>query len=222
MFTKYGITAAALIGCLSSPSAMAFPASEAKLHPEEEKQYSAPVGLAFSHTAAYKKEFRSAIADARKAASKFVGQPNVAIVFDIDETLIDNRGFFETHEKFTWTEFNKWIEEAKAPALKESAAFLSWARKNGFAIFLITGRMEKDRRGTIKNLVRTGIAYDGLYMRPNGDESSAAQSIKTPHREAIEKMGFKIVVNIGDQWSDLTGGHAEDCEKLPNKMYYVD
>lgn len=34
-------------------------------------------------------------------------------------------------------------------------------------------------------------------------------------------MGFKIVVNIGDQVSDLVGGYALDCEKLPNKMYFV-
>jgi hypothetical protein len=34
-------------------------------------------------------------------------------------------------------------------------------------------------------------------------------------------MGFKIVVNIGDQDSDLAGGFALDGEKLPNKLYFV-
>lgn len=219
MFTKYGISLLLSI-IFSSTACWAFPASEAKLHPDEESKVGAKIGIDFSHTPAYKTEFKSAVADARKAASKHIGQPNVAIVADIDETLLDNREFFSKHPEFKWGEFNKWIEEARAPALKETAEFLAWARQNGFAIFLITGRMEKDRRGTIKNLIHAGVSYDGLFMRPDGDHR-AAQDVKTPLRDAIEKMGFKVVVNIGDQWSDLVGGHAEDCEKLPNRMYFV-
>jgi acid phosphatase len=219
MFTKYGISALLVI-LLSGAPCLAFPASEAKLHPEQAFDDNGPAGIKFSHTPEYKKEFRAAIADARKAATKFIGRKNVAIVADIDETLLDNREFFAAHPEFKWSEFNAWIEEARAPALRPTADFLSWARKNGFAIFLITGRMEKGRRGTIKNLVHANVAYDGLFMRENGDKRHS-QEVKAPFREAIEKMGFKVVVNIGDQWSDLVGGFAQDCEKLPNRMYFV-
>lgn len=219
MFTKYGISALLVI-LLSAAPCLGFPAGEAKLHPEEAFEDNAPAGIKFSRTAQYKADFRTAIDGARKAATKFLGQKNVAIVADIDETLLDNREFFAAHPEFKWSEFNAWIEEARAPALKPTAEFLAWARKNGFAVFLITGRMEKMRRGTIKNLIHANISYDGLFMRANGDKRPA-QEIKTPFREAIEKMGFKVVVNIGDQWSDLVGGYAEDCEKLPNRMYFV-
>ena len=34
-------------------------------------------------------------------------------------------------------------------------------------------------------------------------------------------MGFTILVNVGDQDSDLAGGHAVRPFKLPNPMYYI-
>lgn len=219
MFTKYGISAL-IVSLFSTAACWACPCGEVTLHPEEQFKDNPAAGIEFSHTEAYKKDFQTAIANARAAAEKFVGKPNCAIVFDIDETLLDNRQFFIDHKEFKWAEFNVWVEEARAPNLPETAEFLSWARQKGFAIFLITGRMEKDRRGTIKNLVKNGIAYDGLYMRPDGNHSPA-KDVKTPLRVNIENMGFQIVANIGDQWSDLAGGHAEDCEKLPNRMYFV-
>ncbi|MBX9572401.1 MAG: HAD family acid phosphatase [Candidatus Obscuribacterales bacterium] len=202
-----------------SPAVQACPCNEIKapaVAPKDDEK----AGLAYSKTAEYRKEFDKAIKDAKAACTPHIGEQYVAIVSDIDETLLDNRGFFESHPEFKWSDFFGYIAEAKAPTLKKTADFLAWARKNGFAIFLVTGRSEKDRPGTILNLVRQGVAFDGLYMRPNGDRSKAAE-MKTKHRKAIQDMGFQIVVNIGDQFSDLEGGLSVDCEKLPNKMYYV-
>jgi acid phosphatase len=142
-------------------------------------------------------------------------------VADIDETILDNREEFSSHPDFKWSEFEAWMQRAEAPLLKPTADFLSWARGQGYAIFLVTGRREKDRAATIQNLVRRGVDYDGLYMRPDNYKGAAAEVMKTAHRDSIEKMGFKIVVNIGDQFSDLYGGKAEECVKLPNKMYYI-
>lgn len=221
---KMTLLTLAIISTLTStlpimPSATACPCNEVKgltTVPKDDEK----AGIAFSKTAAYTKEFDKAIKDAKAACVPHIGEQLVAIVSDIDETLLDNRGFFESHPDFKWNEFFGWIAEAKAPTLKKTADFLAWARKNGFAIFLVTGRSEKDRAGTILNLLRQGVAYDGLYMRPNGDRSKAAE-MKTKHRKAIQDMGFQIVVNIGDQYSDLEGGLSVDCEKLPNKMYYV-
>lgn len=177
-------------------------------------------GLLFSHTKAYKQEFSQAIKDAKAAIQKHAGEKNLAIVSDIDETMLDNRAFFEKNPEFHWKEFDKWVNEAKAPSLKHTTSMLESARKKGIAIFLITGRMELLRAGTIANLVNNNIAYDGLYMRPDGNKAPA-EEIKTAYRKKIEDMGFKIILNIGDQYSDLAGDHSEDCEKLPNKLYFI-
>jgi acid phosphatase len=58
-------------------------------------------------------------------------------------------------------------------------------------------------------------------MTEPGSHYDSAADYKTPHREAIEAMGYTIVANVGDQPSDLAGGHAEQTFKLPNPFYRI-
>lgn len=185
-----------------------------------ESEFSAKIGLDFARTPQYAREFQEAINGATAEINRHIGEKGIAIVSDIDETILDNRPFFEEHEQFNWQDFFAWVEQAQAPSLRKTTDMLMKARKQGVAIFLITGRMEKLRKGTIQNLVRNNIAYDGLYMRPDGDRSSAAE-FKSGVRKKIEEMGFKVIVNVGDQFSDLEGGYSKECAKLPNKLYYI-
>jgi hypothetical protein len=41
-------------------------------------------------------------------------------------------------------------------------------------------------------------------------------------RQRLSEEGYRILVNIGDQESDLAGGYAEFAVKLPNYIYSVD
>lgn len=203
----------------------AAPATQFSAAVDKPKDIGTDQGLEFSKSKEYRDEFSKAVEDARKACRDYLkDHPDTphkgAIVSDIDETLLDNRRYFEQEKEFSWPAFKAWIHKAEAPSLTPTARFLAWARENGFAVFLITGRTEDLRGSTIKNLVKNGIAYDGLYLRPEDDHRSAID-VKKAIRKDIETMGFDIVVNIGDQVSDLVGGYAIDCEKLPNKIYFV-
>jgi len=40
-------------------------------------------------------------------------------------------------------------------------------------------------------------------------------------RGKIAAQGYTIIVNVGDQQSDLDGGYAERAYKLPNPFYYL-
>jgi predicted secreted acid phosphatase len=211
--------ALSLIGSAS----IACPCSEMSVpNPPPESGYE--LGLNFTKTHEYQKEFTNATNSAKKFCIEYKkahpDDRNLAIVSDIDETLVDNREQFRLHPVRNWDLFDQWVNEAKAPVLKPTYEFLTWARQNGFAIFLITGRPESDRKPTIINLVRDNVSYDALYLRPHHG-GPPAEEFKTAVRQDIEKMGFKIVVNIGDQFSDLAGGSSLDCEKLPNKMYFI-
>jgi predicted secreted acid phosphatase len=181
-------------------------------------------GLAYSHTQASRDQIKKAIAAAESFCKEYErdhpGDVNKAIVSDIDETLLDNREAFVGKDDFDSAAWANWIQQSRAPVIRPTFDFLRWARKRGYAIFLITGRHEKGRHATINNLVNDGVAYDGLFMRPDGN-SSCAEDNKIKQREDIEALGYKVVVNIGDQASDLVGGHSLDCEKLPNKMYFI-
>jgi hypothetical protein len=44
---------------------------------------------------------------------------------------------------------------------------------------------------------------------------------KTGVRAHIEALGFEIVGNFGDQFSDLTGGFADKTFKMPNPNYFL-
>lgn len=189
-------------------------------------------GLAYSKTEACKQEFEAAVADGKRAIDEALktakhGQA-FAVVSDIDETVLDNRQYLEDKAKkvttgqsdVDWGKFENWAIEARAKPLEPTVRLLAYARSKKVAVFFVTGRMEKLRKPTIENLLRADIAYEGLYLRPDGDKRHASE-YKTQVRKSIEDMGFTIALNIGDQCSDLSGGHAMDCEKLPNRMYYI-
>lgn len=44
---------------------------------------------------------------------------------------------------------------------------------------------------------------------------------KSGTRAYIESLGYEIVANFGDQFSDLLGGFADDTFKMPNPNYYL-
>lgn len=209
---------------ISSPAL----AEEAKTPPVKvisPSGYGHKIGLEYARTPEYKKEFEKACESAKTHCQNYLKEhPNtlgMAVVSDLDETLLDNRPYFEEVNKdFTWADFEKWVFKAKAPNLPATASFLKWAREQGFNIIFLTGRTENMRMVTTANLVRNKVAYDGLFMRGDNDRRPASK-FKAETRRNIEKMGYKIVVNIGDQDSDLAGGVAMDGEKLPNKLYFV-
>ncbi|MGD9695455.1 MAG: HAD family acid phosphatase [Thermoleophilia bacterium] len=79
---------------------------------------------------------------------------------------------------------------------------------------------------------------DGLFTKPAvadypdylkaacATEISTGASCSTIHykaatREHIESLGYDIVANFGDQYSDLKGGSADRGFKLPNPNYFL-
>lgn len=79
---------------------------------------------------------------------------------------------------------------------------------------------------------------DGLFTKPApadypdylqaacAEEVAAARSCTTIHyksatRAHIESLGYDIVADFGDQFSDLVGGSADRTFKLPNPNYYL-
>jgi predicted secreted acid phosphatase len=114
------------------------------------------------------------------------------------------------------------IQKADDPAIKATQRLYQYARKQGIAVFFITGRAEKLRVITKKNLKSVGYdKWDGLYMKPNDYENKSIIPYKSSMRKIIQDMGYTIVVNIGDQFSDLAGGYAESVYKLPNPYYFI-
>ena len=59
-------------------------------------------------------------------------------------------------------------------------------------------------------------------MRPDEQSRRWRDGWKGRVRRAIvERRGFRILANVGDQWSDLDEGWSARRFKLPNPMYVI-
>jgi hypothetical protein len=58
--------------------------------------------------------------------------------------------------------------------------------------------------------------------RSSDDKGKLAVIYKSEKRSEMEKDGYRILGNSGDQWSDLLGSSVSVRSfKLPNPMYYI-
>jgi predicted secreted acid phosphatase len=143
-----------------------------------------------------------------------------AIVLDIDDTSLSN------YECLKAVGFDRSAADCGAqtlPAIPQTRSLFRWARDRGVAVFFITGRREKARARTAANLRAAG--YRGgwtLKLRPDSQPRRWRDGWKARVRRAIvERRGFRILANVGDQWSDLDGGWSARRFKLPNPMYVI-
>ncbi|WP_051472092.1 HAD family acid phosphatase [Patulibacter minatonensis] len=145
-----------------------------------------------------------------------------AVVFDIDETLLSNYIGVPNSDPETGSagQFPGALSGTgtRMPGVGEA---FDAAKKRGMAVFLITARpslVPGLQETTIRNLGAAGYSgWAGLSLKADATEASA--KYKTATRAAIEAEGYTIIANVGDQESDLVGGHSERRFKLPNPFY---
>jgi HAD superfamily, subfamily IIIB (Acid phosphatase) len=137
------------------------------------------------------------------------------------------------------------------PAVPGMVEMVNEAAHEGYAIIFITGRPAAQEAVTLGNLTasdKIGLdagyptpttlndGEDGLFTKPlvanypaylqaacAGDPNGACTTIhyKSATRAHIESLGYDIVADFGDQFSDFTGGFADRTFKLPNPNYFL-
>jgi predicted secreted acid phosphatase len=191
--------------------------------------------LAYHDSGAYDRDLAAVATKAdRWLARRISSVSRPAVVLDIDETALSNWEVLQlddfgrpvdgpcvigTGAPCGWAE---WDQLGRDPAIAPTLELYRKARALGLAVFFITGRPESQRSATERNLAEAGYSrYAKLYMVPDGAHFPTAADFKAPIRAEIEKAGYTIVINMGDQPSDLEGGHAERKFLLPNPFYRV-
>jgi acid phosphatase len=187
----------------------------------------------------YDADFAAVGDQAKKYLELRAGQvPSPAIVLDIDETSLsnwieidrDDFGFIpggtclppeDEKPREACGDYN-WEISKQATALKPTLAVFELAKASGVAVFFVTGRREgaELRDATEQNLREKG--YDGwkkLIMRPV-ESKGPVSAYKAAERAGIAK-DFTIILNMGDQQSDLDGGYAEKAYRVPNPFYFI-
>jgi HAD superfamily, subfamily IIIB (Acid phosphatase) len=158
--------------------------------------------------------------------------PRPAVVFDIDETALSNWEVIRANDfgRFINGPCNlpdacgwlAWDLTAQSKVIQPTLDTFNMAKALGAATFFITGRDEGQRAATERNLRSAGYAgYTRLIMAPPGVQYASAADFKAPQRAAIEADGYTIVANIGDQPSDLAGGHSQQTFLLPDPFYRI-
>jgi predicted secreted acid phosphatase len=105
--------------------------------------------------------------------------------------------------------FLSWITLARAEPIRPVLELARFAREKGVAVFLLTGRPERLRVATEANLKAAGYEWTAVLLKPDALNVGSAVEFKAPERKKLIDQGHVIVVNVGDQTSDLDGGHAE-------------
>jgi acid phosphatase len=157
----------------------------------------------------------------------------LAIVLDIDETSLSNWPAFKVNDLGLIVPgpcdlergpcgFVSWAQMARAEAIVPTLELYRAARARGVAVFFITGRPESLREATERNLRAAGYAeWARLVLKPDGSRSASAADFKAPVRRSVLEEGYTIILNMGDQPSDLAGGFAERAFLLPNPFYRI-
>lgn len=165
-----------------------------------------------------------AIAFLRQRAAHRQLQEKLALVLDIDETTLSNyQQMLKSGFAYDKAANDAWVDSAEAPAIPGTLRLYQQAQDLGVSVFFLTGRPEAQRAVTEQNLHAQGFQnWQQLILRSPDHASDTAQAYKSAARGQIAAQGYKIVLSVGDQWSDLRGQpEAEFSVKYPDPYYFL-
>lgn len=150
-----------------------------------------------------------------------LSQPTVkdlAIITDIDETILDNSPN-SVHqalkgEDYTDKSWDEWCERAEAVPMAGALDFFRYADSKGVKIFYVSNRSEANRRGTIRNLRNLGfpqVQDEQLLLR-------TSTSDKTARRTAVAEY-YNVALLLGDNLGDFE--HIFDSSNETERMQGV-
>lgn len=165
-----------------------------------------------------------AIAFLRRRVVHKRANEKLAMVLDIDETSLTNyEELQDSGFNYVKRDFDAWVDSAKAPVIPGTLRLYKEAQRLGVSVLFITGRPESEREVTERNLAGQGYTnWQELILRPASAAAETTTAYKSSRRAKIVADGYRIVLNVGDQWSDLRGAPtAEYSVKYPDPFYLI-
>jgi hypothetical protein len=174
-----------------------------------------------------------------------------AIVLDVDDTTLATWNYeIASNWAFNPTTNGEFVMDQKFPPVPGMVQMVTQAAQEGYAIIYLTGRPATQEAATLGNLTSDSIGVDagypvpttlndkedGLFTKPAvadypdylkaacaADPNGTCTTVhyKSATRAHIESLGYDIVANFGDQFSDLQGGFEDHAFKLPNPNYFL-
>ena len=140
-------------------------------------------------------------------------------MLDIDETSLSNYADLAAHD-FDASAVAISAVSGDGTAIQPTLRLYRDAIARHVAVFFVTGRPAAIDSITKSNLRHAGFdqGWSALYEKPAG---AGTERFKSGTRAAIERRGYEILANVGDQQSDLDGGHADRPFKLADPFYFI-
>lgn len=127
---------------------------------------------------------------------------NLAIVTDLDETVIDNTDVFVNDLKHCqnytdWKSWDEWEKSGQPQLIPGSLAFLEFADRHGVKIFYISDRSQKYRSSTLQALQNLNLP------QLNEQQILLYGSSKEQRRQSVAQ-DYEIVLLLGDTLHDFS------------------
>ncbi|MCB0504027.1 MAG: 5'-nucleotidase, lipoprotein e(P4) family [Cyclobacteriaceae bacterium] len=142
----------------------------------------------------------------------------LAIVTDIDETVLDNSPYQakEVLDNINYPDYwDEWIHKEEAQPIPGSLAFFRHADSLGIVIFYISNRDARYLNATINNLKKYGYPQaDSAHIYLKTTTSS-----KEERRNKVLEQGFEIALFLGDNLDDMSAQfETEDINARANAV----
>ncbi len=172
----------------------------------------------------FDEELNIVIADAIDKFSQVEFKENSVVIFDVDETALDNYGLAEQMGFGYVYEMNKkWNAELKAPAIDQVKELYDFLLSKGSKIIFLTGRNLPEYDATYQNLKNAGYTvFDTLITQIGDEKKMKSREFKSSKRVWLTEKGYEIIGTVGDQWTDLEGEFHGIQVKIPNYLYLIE
>lgn len=153
---------------------------------------------------------RKAVAEHRR------GDEDLAVVTDLDETVLDNspllaRDLEACHTYTSWDTWSDWEIEGDPTLTPGAARFFRYADRHGVAIYYVSDRFAENKAATMETLRELGLPQvtSGQVL---------LYGTSKEERRAVAEEDHEVVLLLGDSLpdfhDDFDGATAEEQEAL--------
>lgn len=151
---------------------------------------------------------------------QLVADAPLAIITDIDETVLDSSAFnadlilnpinpaqdpVNAHRQFD-QRWNDWVAQREAIAMPGAVAFLKQADADGVTVFYITNRKDPEKRETCINLTQVGLPLKDCATQVLTRNLTEANPKDKGARRKIVAAKYRVVLVLGDNLGDFVDG----------------
>jgi 5'-nucleotidase (lipoprotein e(P4) family) len=173
-----------------------------------QQNYLSAATLFVQHSAEYKalcyQAFNGAAYTLRNLVSEG-GSANLAVVLDLDETVLDNSPYtgwqISSNAAYSDSTWAIWTNKASAEEVPGAGDFLRMADAMGITLFYVSNRDTSALAATIANMAQLQLPQ----LEAEHFMLKTSTSDKTDRRSAIEAQGYQIVMYVGDNLGDFSG-----------------